>query len=212
MRNKKSIPFAGWLISLSLMGTLLLSGCSTAETSNTSSSSNETPVVAAATAGDTGTDNCGNTVFDNSTNASYDAKTTVSGSLNSFTARSDDYSIGYYISGGEFVSSESLLAQSDEAVSSLYLDLAADGYGFTSVYATGKDTTLDLTGKITVNDTSDGQYASDFTGLGTQIIGSNYARVNADNMDIFTTGFLRDAFIVDEHAQISVNNSTITTM
>jgi uncharacterized protein YceK len=212
MRNKMFIPFAGWLISLSLVGTLLLSGCSTAETSNTSSSSNETPVVAAATAEDTGTDNGGNTVVDNSTNASYDAKTTVSGSLTSFTARSDDYSIGYYISDGKFVSSKSLLAQSDDAVSSLDINLTSNGTGFTPVYATGKDTTLDLTGKVTVNDTSDGQYASDFTGLGTQIIASNYASVNVNDMDIFTTGFLRDAIIADEHAQITVNNSTITTM
>jgi uncharacterized protein YceK len=212
MRNKMFIPFAGWLISLSLVGTLLLSGCSTAETSNTSSSSNETPVVAAATAEDRGTDNGGNTVVDNSTNASYDAKTTVSGSLTSFTARSDDYSIGYYISDGKFVSSKSLLAQSDDAVSSLDINLTSNGTGFTPVYATGKDTTLDLTGKVTVNDTSDGQYASDFTGLGTQIIASNYASVNVNDMDIFTTGFLRDAIIADEHAQITVNNSTITTM
>jgi uncharacterized protein YceK len=212
MRNKMFIPFAGWLISLSLVGTLLLSGCSTAETSNTSSSSNETPVVAAATAEDTGTDNGGNTVVDNSTNASYDAKTTVSGSLTSFTARSDDYSIGYYISDGKFVPSKSLLAQSDDAVSSLDINLTSNGTGFTPVYATGKDTTLDLTGKVTVNDTSDGQYASDFTGLGTQIIASNYASVNVNDMDIFTTGFLRDAIIADEHAQITVNNSTITTM
>lgn len=76
-----------------------------------------------------------------------------------------------------------------DAVSNLDLDLIANGYGFTSVYATGEDTTLDLTGKITVNDTNDGSHISDFTGAGTQIFASNYASVNVNDMDISLPAF-----------------------
>jgi hypothetical protein len=215
MRRKIMIRSALSLVSLLLVGALLVCGCATGETagnSPTSSSSNVTPSATMASSDRTSTAAADSTVTDNNTDESYDLKTTVSGSLTSFTARSDDYSIGYYISDGKFVSSKSLLAQSDDAVSSLDINLTSNGTGFTPVYATGKDATLDLTGKVTVNDTSAGQYASDFTGLGTQIIASNYARVNVHDMDIFTTGFLRDAFIADEHAQVTVNNSTITTM
>jgi hypothetical protein len=215
MKRKIIIRSALSLVSLFFVGALLLCGCSTPETAgntSTSSNSNGTQSITSGSSESTATAAADNTVIDNNTNETYDLETTFSGSLTSFTARSDDFSIGYYISDGKFASSKSLLAQADDAVSSLDINLTSNGTGFTPVYATGKDTTLDLTGDITVTDSSDGQDASDFTGLGTQIIASNYASVNVNNMDIFTTGFLRDAFIADEHAQITVNNSTITTM
>jgi hypothetical protein len=229
MKRRIVICSALSLGSLFLVQALLLCGCAAGETASntpTSSSSNVAPSATTASSDSAGTETADSataadststataesTVTDNNADESYDLKTTYSGSLTSFTARSDEYSIGYYISDGQVVSSNSLFAESDEEVSSLDLDLTSNGTGFTAVYATGEDTTLDLTGKITVNDTSDGQYASDFTGLGTQIVASNYARVNIDDMGIFTAGFLRDAFIADEHAQITVNSSTITTM
>jgi hypothetical protein len=239
MKRKIAIRSVLSLVSFSLVGALLLCGCGTGDTASgspTSSSSSVTPSAATASSDSTSTASsesastassesistassesistatADSTVTDNNTDESYDLTTTYSGSLTSFTARSDEYSIGYYISDGQVVSSNSLFAESDEEVSSLDLDLTSSGTGFTAVYATGEDTTLDLTGKITVNDTSDGQYASDFTGLGSQIVATDYAQVNVDEINIYTIGFLRDAFIADEHAQITVNNSTITTM
>jgi len=255
------------ILPLVLALALLLSACSSTVSSNVTSAVVSTPGVAtaAASSGTTaasitssvatvsarsaGTVTAGNTVPDNSTKTSYNTTTTVSGSLTSYTGRSDNFSIGYYISDGQFISSKSILAKSNAAASSLDLNLAANGYGFTPVYATGKNTTLDVTGKITTTDTSDGTYASDFTGLGAQVIASyplnnpgkrrsqtayepafrgsatpvgphllkryiasNYAKVNVNNMSIHTTGFAHAAFIADNHGQIIVTNSTITTM
>jgi len=202
MRNKNLAHIALLLVLTFSLAGLLLGGCATAKTGNTS----PTPTAAATTTG-------GNTVIDNNTHTSYEAKTTVSGSsLTSYTERSDEYSVGYYIRDGKTVAEKSVLARSDEAISSLDLNLSVNGYGFTPVYATGKDTTLALTGKITTTDSSDGQNASDYSGLGSQIIAANYATINADRLEISTTGFMHDAFIVDEHAQITVTDSTISTL
>ena len=153
-----------------------------------------------------------NSVIDNNTNTSFNLETTFSGSLTTYTGRSDDYSIGYYISDGTAVSANSLFSESDEDVSSLDLNLTSNGTGFTPVYATGENTTLSLTGSIASSDTGDGTYATDFTGLGSQIVAANYAQVDVDQMDIYTVGFMRDAFVADNHAQITVSDSTITTM
>jgi hypothetical protein len=198
------------LVSLFMVGVLLLCGCSSGATPS-NSGSDITQSTATVSSGGVSTV-ASNTVTDNNANESYDLETTFSGSLTSYTARSDDISIGYYISDGQVVSSNSLFSESDEAVSSLDIDLKSSGTGFTPVYATGKNTTLSLTGNITSSDAGDGTYASDFTGLGSQIIASNYAQVEVDKMNIFTTSFLRDAFIADNHAQITVNDSTIKTM
>lgn len=153
-----------------------------------------------------------NNVTDNSTNTTYDMSTTYTGSATSFTGRSDDYSIGYYINNGKVVSSKSLLSKSDTAVSSLDLDLETNGYGFNPVIATSTDTNLTVSGKLSCDDSSDGSHASDFTGLGTQIVASNYAKVLVNAMNIYTKGFMHDAFITDNHAQLTVKDSTVTTM
>lgn len=153
-----------------------------------------------------------NTVTDKSTNTKYDTSTTYTGSATSFTARSDKFSVGYYISNGKIVSSKSLLTKSDKAVSKLALNLASTGYGFSPVIATGTGTDLTVSGKLSCKDSSDGSQASDFTGLGTQIVASNYAKVLVNGMNIYTKGFVRDAFLADNHAQITVKNSTVTTM
>lgn len=154
----------------------------------------------------------GNTVTDNISKTTYDTSTTFTGSATSFTGRTDNYSVGYYIDNGKTVASKSLLTASDAAISTLNLDLDTTGYGFNPVIATGSNTLLSLSGRIFCMDTSDGSHASDFSGLGSQIIASNYAKVTINNMNIHTTGFLRDAFIADNHAQITVKDSTVTTM
>ena len=95
------------------------------------------------------------------------------------------------------------MADKDGPVSKLNLDIVAKGEAFDSVIATGKGTDLTLTGTISASDSGEGKNASDFSGLGAQIIAADYAKVKLDSMKIDTKGFLRAALISDNHAQVS---------
>jgi hypothetical protein len=143
----------------------------------------------------------------------YAIKPTFEGTPTSYTRRGNDkFSVGYYVHDGAIVKDNSLLADKDGPVSKLDLDVAANGEAFDSVIATGKGTTLTLTGSLTALDSGDGKRASDFSGLGAQILASDYAKVKVDSMKIETKGFLRSAFITDNHAQIFVKDTTVTAM
>jgi hypothetical protein len=142
-----------------------------------------------------------------------DAVTTFEGTATHYTRRGKDkFSVGYYVKDGAIVKEYSLMADKDGPVSNLDLDIVAKGEGFDSVIATGKGTDLTLTGTISASDKGDGKNASDFSGLGVQIVASDYARVKVHSMKIDTQGFLRAALISDNYAQILVEDSTITTM
>ena len=141
-----------------------------------------------------------------------DAVSTFEGTPTSYTRRTDKFSVGYYVKDGKIIDKHSLLADKDEAVSSLDLDIVATGEGFNAVIATGKGTDLTLTGSISATDEGDGKNASDFSGLGAQIIAADYAKVKVNNMKINTKGFVRAAFISDNHGQILVKDSTVTTL
>jgi hypothetical protein len=139
--------------------------------------------------------------------------TTFEGQPTSYKGhRTDHYSVGYYVKDGAMVCKNSLLGDSDKPVSELDLNLKAVGEGFDAVLATGKETNLTLTGSINASDDGDGSKASDFTGLGTQVLVTDYAKVKLDSMKIETKGFARAAFIADNHAQIFVKNSSITVL
>ena len=136
-----------------------------------------------------------------------DAVTTFEGTATHYTRRGKDkFSVGYYLKDGSVIKEHSLLAEKDEPVSKLDLDIVAKGEAFDSVIATGKGTDLTLTGTIAASDEGDGKNASDFSGLGAQIVAADYARVKLHSMKIDTTGFLRAAFISDNHAQILVED------
>ncbi|SPE60963.1 exported hypothetical protein [Verrucomicrobia bacterium] len=142
-----------------------------------------------------------------------DAVTTFEGTATHYTRRGKDkFSVGYYVKDGAILKEKSLLADKDGPVSNLDLDIVAKGEGFDSVIATGKGTVLRLSGTISASDNGDGKSASDFSGLGVQIVASDYAKVEVHSMKIDTQGFLRAALISDDHAQILVEDSTITTM
>lgn len=142
-----------------------------------------------------------------------EAVTNFEGTATSFTQRSNDkFSIGYYIKDGNLIKSTSLLSDTERPVSNLDLDIVASGEAFGSVIATGKATDLTLTGTIFVSDNGDGKNASDFSGLGAQVIVSEYANVKARKMKIDTKGFMRAAFICDSHGQVLIEDSTITTL
>ena len=144
---------------------------------------------------------------------SFELRTTFEGTPTSYTRRGNDaFSAGYYVKDGAIVRKHSLLADEDGPVSNLDLDLAANGEGFSSVIARGKGTDLTLAGSISASDSGEGKKASDFSGLGAQIIASDYAKLKVDSMKISTKGFLRAAFISDNHAQIYVKDTTVTAM
>jgi hypothetical protein len=142
-----------------------------------------------------------------------DAVTTFEGTATHYTRRGNDkFSVGYYVKDGAIIKKYSLLADKDAPVSNLDLDIVAKGEGFDSVIATGKGTGLTLTGTISASDNGDGKNASDFSGLGVQIVASDYAKVKVNSMKIDTKGFLRAALICDNYAQVLVKDTTITTL
>jgi hypothetical protein len=142
-----------------------------------------------------------------------DAVTTFEGTATHYTRRGNDkFSVGYYVKDGAIIKEYSLLADKDGPVSNLDLDIVAKGEGFDSVIATGKGTDLTLTGTISASDNGDGKNASDFSGLGVQIVASDYAKVKVHSMKIDTKGFLRAALICDNYARVLVEDSTITTL
>jgi len=145
---------------------------------------------------------------------SIEAVTTFEGAPTTYTRRGNDkFSVGYYVKDGMVIDKYSLLADKDAPASKLDLDnLVANGEGFNAVIATGKGTDLTLTGSISASDNGDGKNASDFSGLGAQILAADYAKVRLNSMKIDTKGFVRAAFISDNHAQILVKDSTVTTM
>ncbi len=143
-----------------------------------------------------------------------DAVMTFEGSPTSYRRRGKDkFSVGYFVKDGIIIKKNSLLADQDAPVATLDLrDYVASGEGINAVIATGKGTALTLTGSINVSDNGHGKNASDFSGLGAQIIASDHAKVNVNSMRIDTKGFLRAAFISDNHAQILVKDTTVTAM
>ncbi|NTV90697.1 MAG: hypothetical protein HGA22_10140, partial [Clostridiales bacterium] len=138
--------------------------------------------------------------------------TTYTGTATSYNRRSDDFSVGYYVENGVIRDDYSLLADADTPVSELDLNLKVFGEGFTPVITTGAATILKITGSIDTIDDSQGENASDFNGLGTMIVAAGRSTVNADKLRIYTEGFLRDAFISDTHAKLTITDSDITTM
>jgi hypothetical protein len=139
--------------------------------------------------------------------------TTFQGAPTSYTKRgNDNFSVGYYVKDGAIVKKNSLLADKDEPVSKLNLDVNAVGVGFDAILATGKATDITVTGSLNASDKGDGHEASDFSGLGAMFLVTNYAKVRVDNMKIETKGFARSAFVPDTHGQILVTNSKVTVL
>jgi hypothetical protein len=153
----------------------------------------------------------------------YETVPTYEGAVTSYTGRSPEkYSVGCYVADGAIVGEYSLLGD-DAPVTDLNFDLivydnASDytddevDYIFNPVIAKGAGTDLTLTGSIIAYDSSDGVIGSDFSGCGAMILATDYAKVLVDSMKIYTDGFVRAAFIPDNHGQILVKNSIVATM
>lgn len=118
--------------------------------------------------------------------------------------------VGYAIEDGVLNSDNSNWKKAD--TNSIVFKNYVSGEGFTALYATGKGTQADVSGKLTLVDDSDGQYASDFTGTGVAIVVDDYAKVQAHDLSIYTEGFVRAAAIVYDGAEMTIKNSSLVTM
>lgn len=145
--------------------------------------------------------------------ATVELRPTWTGQATSFERRGDeDYRVGFFVRDGNVVAENSLLAEEDAPLSFLDLDMEAEGLAYSAVIAHGADTNLTLTGSIDSTDGGDGTMVSDFSGLGAMVVASNGARVTLSSLEIRTAGFARSAVITDEHANVVVRDSSITTM
>ncbi len=147
-----------------------------------------------------------------SSGETMDLSVTWVGQATSFSDRGDDsYAVGYFVNDGVVVGGYSLLAEEDVSVSELVFDVMANGLGFDALIAHGASSRVTVTGTLNAMDEGDGSGVSDFSGLGSMIVASDYATVTVDSMDIITSGFARAAFIADDHANILVKKSQVTT-
>lgn len=140
-------------------------------------------------------------------------QTTFTGkAVASFTDRGDDeYRVGYFVKDGKTVAENSLLTEQSAQLEQLNLAMNAQGAGFSAVIAHGEQTDLTLTGKVEATGNDDGENGSDFSGLGAVVVAADNATVKVENMTIETKGFVRSAFIVADGANMTVEDSTVTT-
>ncbi|MBE6991078.1 MAG: hypothetical protein E7430_00665 [Ruminococcaceae bacterium] len=118
--------------------------------------------------------------------------------------------VGYAVEDGVINADNSNWIKSN--TESIVFKNYVSGEGFTALYATGKGTKADVSGKLTLVDGSDGQYASDFTGTGVAIVVDDYAKVQAHDLTIYTEGFVRAAAIVYNGAEMTIKNSSLITV
>ena len=86
--------------------------------------------------------------------------------------------VGYAITDGQLDADNS---NWEGDIANIALDNVVEGEGFTAIRAEG-DTTVSVTGNLVLQDDSDGQFVSDFTGTGVGITGANGAKIYADKL------------------------------
>ncbi len=139
-----------------------------------------------------------------------DLKVSSYATNNNDTSRPQDEGqvyIGVAITDGEVVADES---NWEGDASSVTLDNTVEGPGFTAVRVEG-DSTVDVTGSLTLTDDTDGQIASDFTGVGAAITAYNGSVVTASDVTYESEGFVR-AFAIVTNATMIVKDSDIKAM
>ena len=130
------------------------------------------------------------------------------GTLNNF--RRDDSGfvyVGYDVIDGELTENSNWEGDPEAIV----LDNEVTGAAFTAVHAEG-DSLVNVTGTIVMTDDTDGQHASDFSGVGSVFSIANGATAYITDATIFTDGFVRAAVCLDNEAIAWVENCDITTL
>ena len=145
----------------------------------------------------------------------------------SFTSRpADSFTIGLYVRknqmAGYLPKYTGNVTSGQDVVEISDLTINASGSGFTAVAVQGtagrgdSPSTVDIENvDIVAADDEQGINASDFTGLGSLIVASGvsedaHTRVNVHNMNLVSTGFVRDAILANDHADVLVRDSNIT--
>jgi len=131
------------------------------------------------------------------------------GTLNNF--RRDDS--GYVYVGIDVVDGQ-LTANSNWTAAdytNIALDNVVEGEAFTAVRAEGEGSEVTVTGSLKLSDEGTGVHASDFSGVGAAFNVANYARMNINNVDLVTDGFVRAALILDNYCVSWAKDSSFVT-
>ena len=130
----------------------------------------------------------------------------------------DEQVVGYFIEGGSLNGDSTALDDADVSGNELTIsdkEILAEGEGFTAVAIQGGEeastVTLDNV-KITATDEGDGSRANDFVGTGSLIFAhgiseSQHNRVNLNNVEFNTTGFMRNAIVLTTYADAVITDS-----
>ena len=153
-----------------------------------------------------------------------EAEPNHTGSLSAFKASSrptDQQIIGYYVESGDVVDNLSVLDDyevTSDGVSIADQEILAEGEAFTALTVQGNEETGSSTVnvdnvKLTATDEGDGSAANDFVGTGTLIVAYGatadaHNRVNLNNVEFNTTGFMRNAIVLTDYADAVITDST----
>lgn len=100
-------------------------------------------------------------------------------------------------------------------VNNITLANAVVGAGFTAVHASGEMTDVTVSGGdlVLVNGKNDsqGEHASDFTGMGAAFVAADSARLTVKDVNLTTDGFVRAGFVVDHGAVAWIEDSDVVT-
>ncbi len=100
-------------------------------------------------------------------------------------------------------------------ISDIQLNNAVTGAGFTAVRASGEMSDVTVNGGTLVltngADDSQGEHASDFTGMGAAFVSYDDAKLTVKDVDVTTDGFVRAGVIVDQGAVAWIEDSSFVT-
>ena len=99
-------------------------------------------------------------------------------------------------------------------IAAIELNNEVEGAAFTAVRADGEGSDVTITGSLKLWDPADdaqGVHASDFSGVGAAISGSNNASINITDLDIETDGFVRAGLLIDNYVNAWIKDSSMVT-
>ncbi len=119
--------------------------------------------------------------------------------------------VGYDVVDGELTAESNWTGDTSD----ITLNNVVTGAGFTAVHASGELSDVTVSGGTLVltngvND-SEGEHASDFTGMGAAFVAADNATLTVKNVDLTTDGFVRAAFIIDNGAVGWLENANVVT-
>ena len=134
--------------------------------------------------------------------------------LDAVATRSQDKGyiyVGYDVVDGELTDESNWTGD----ISGITLNNAVSGAGFTAVRASGEMSDVTVNGGTLVltngADDSQGEHASDFTGMGAAFVSFDDAKLTVKDVDVTTDGFVRAGVIVDHGAVAWIEDSSFVT-